>query len=123
LVHVRGLDAGLSVFEYQRSGALEPEVQVDCTDDGLVGVCQEGFLLATARLVLPAAETQGVTDASKLRERGERPRVDDPGAPTAQLALRGVRIAVHQRFGNDESDDCVPQELESLVVRDAGCSL
>ena len=97
-------------------GTLDAELHVDGADQGLDGVGQDRRLVASARGLLAAAQTDVLADAERARHDRERLGADDGRAQLRELALRQVGMGREQRVGHDDPQHRVTEELEALVV-------
>ena len=98
---------------------LEPGVEIDGRDDRLAGVGEQRRLATPAGLLLAAAEQQVLAETERLAQARQPPGRDQRGADLRLRAFVQVGILAVERFGDDQADDGVAEELERLVVGDA----
>src|SRR5262245_13898233 len=108
-------DPRLEQAQHELAGGVPPAVEVHGGDDGFHGVGEDGRLVAAARRLLPLAEPERRAQPDLPGDLGEHLTVDDRGAQLRQLALGHVGVLPEHVVGDDEAEDGVAQELESLV--------
>src|SRR5262245_9070781 len=99
----------------QRAGDVETEVQIDRTENRLEGVGQDARLVSAARPLFPLAEQHDggqVELPCYVRERGP---VDDRRAELRELPLGHLGVGPVGEVGDDQPEDRVAQELQTLV--------
>src|ERR1700719_3066560 len=100
----------------ERGSVCEACVQVNRTDDGLVGIGQEPLLLAAARLFFARAEPEMAAKIQPPRRDVNRRRANDAREALGELPRIPLRKHSAQLFARDESQNSVAQELEPFIV-------
>ena len=104
--------------EAQHKGArgLDAAVQVDCAEEGLHRIGQDGRALPAAALLLAVAETDLLVDAKFLGDFIQRMLTHHRRAQLGQLALREVGELVVEIVGRDKAEYGIAEELEPFIV-------
>ncbi len=103
--------------------AGEPVLEVDRAEHRLEGVGQDAGLVAAAGDLFAPAQPHELAEparsgaADRAADVGQRAHVDDRGAQLGQLALGQVGVGQVERFGDDDAEHRVAEELQPLVVR------
>ena len=108
-----GLD---DVLFDEGAGGVEAAVEIEGGDDGFKGVGEKCGLPAAAALFFAAAEAEERAEVDASGDLAEMTAADERGAETSQFALAGGGEAAEERFGDDEAENGVADELELFVV-------
>jgi len=100
----------------QRLGERETAREIRRRDQGLEGIGERSRAIATTARFLAAPETQGVAERDRPRGTGERRFVDRRRACAREQALVGGRQLFEQLMGDNELEDRITEQLESLVI-------
>ena len=83
---------------------------------GFEAVGEQHRLAATAVALLSAAEAEMVTEMERLCDIAEMPAADQRGTQTGEIAFLKIGKGFVERLRDDETEDCVAEELELFVV-------
>jgi hypothetical protein len=108
-----GLD---DVLFDEGAGGVEAAIEVEGGDDGFEGVGKKGGLPAATALFFAATETEERAEIDAGGDLAEVAAADEGGTKTGQFALTGGGEAMEERFGDDEAENGVADELELFVV-------
>ena len=101
------------------SRGFQAAVEVDCAEDRFESIAQDrGPFTATGQVFL-AAEIQRISDSDFARLPCQYGFADQKRFYLGEFAFPLVGVTVEQVFGDDEIEDGVSEELETLVGRDA----
>ena len=93
------------------------------SEDGLEGIGQNGVAVMPAAFALSGPQLQVTANLQALRQIGQRLAPHQAGAQSAEFAFPGLRVTVEQFRRDDAPEQCVAEELQSLVVPAAGAAM
>ena len=94
----------------------------DRADQRLAGVGEDRRAQAAAGVRFRRAEAQRRADVDRARDLGAGLLAHEIGEAARQLAFVGLRKGAEQHVGDDEAEDVVAEEFETLVAVDAGAA-
>ena len=98
-----------------RAGLLQTVGEVGGADEGLDRVGQDGVLVPPARERLALAELDELSQPQVAGDGGQGRLGDGGGAHLGELALGDLRVGAVEVLGDDDAQDGVAQELQTLV--------
>jgi hypothetical protein len=108
-----GLD---DVLFDEGAGGVEAAIEVEGCDDGFEGVGEECGLAAAAALFFAATEAEERAEVDASGDLAEVAAADEGGAEAGQFAFARGGEAMEERFGDDEAENGVTDELKLFVV-------
>ena len=102
---------------------IESAVEIDRRDQRFAGVGQQRLLAAAAGLLFAAAENHVLAEPELLRHFRERRGRDQVGLDLRLLPFVVGRERAEQRFGDDQAEHGVAEELQRLVVGHAAAGI
>ena len=98
-------------------GLFQPSLNIEGGDDRFAGVGDDGLVIAGAAPAFAAGQAQRLAQPQVAGNPGAGLAVDEAVEAFGEIA--GARLAVkgHQMIGDDEAQDPVAQEFQTLIVQ------
>jgi len=114
---VEALGSGIDHGALDESArAFESRIEIECSDHGFKAVGEQHRFTATAVALFSAAEAEMVTEMDRLCDIAKMPAADQRGTQTGEIAFLKIGKGFVERLRDDETEDCVAEELELFVV-------
>ena len=107
----------------ERANLLDPAVEIDRRDKGLVAVGEQRLFAPAAGLFLAAPEQQVIAEVQPLRLARERRGRHEHGLCFRLLPFVVLGELAKQHVRDDESEHRIAEEFERLVVDDAAAGV
>ena len=112
----QGRDPGLEEPVNDPLGGLQSPIEEHGTTDSLKGVRQDGLPAEAAGLELARAKLKLIAQPDGGCNLGQGFGAHHPRPQTAQVPLGGIRKRQVEVLGDDEVEDSIPEEFETLVI-------